>query len=108
MSAVRPLALGYVREESRMSDPELAYAKRVLAEYAEREGYALGTIYVERVDRTPAAFEALVTSAIRDEAAVVIVPGFHHLALIGSAVELAAHLAKTTGACVLDADAVPP
>lgn len=78
-----------------MSDGELAHAKRVLAEFAEREGYALGTIYVERPERTPAAFEALVATAVRDEAAAIIVPGASHLALIGSAAELAAHAART-------------
>lgn len=100
----RPLALGYVREDSQMSKAELAHAKRVLAAFAEREGYALGTVYVERIERTPAAFEALIATAIRDEAAAVIVPGASHLALIGSEAEMAAHVARTTGARVLEAE----
>lgn len=104
---VRPLALGYIREDRWMSEEELAKATCVLTEFADREGYALGTIYIERVERTPAAFEALIATAICDEAAAILVPGFEHLQLIGSAPELAAHMAKTTGARVLNADSAP-
>jgi hypothetical protein len=106
--AARPLALGYVRESSEMSDAELAHAKRVLAEFAASEGYALSTVYVERVERTPAAFEALIATAIRDEAAAVIVPGASHLALIGSATEMTARVAQTTGARVLEVHPAGP
>lgn len=105
--AMRPLALGYIREDRWMSNEQLTHAKRVLAEFADREGYSLGTIYVDHLERTPAAFEALVATAIREEAAAVIVPGFDNLALIGSAPELAAHLAKRTGARILDAGDQP-
>jgi hypothetical protein len=101
---VQPLALGYIREDRWMSEEELARATCVLAEFADREGYALGTVYIERVERTPAAFESLIATAIRDEAVAIVVPGFEHLQLIGSAPELAAHMAKTTGARVLNAD----
>lgn len=101
---VRPLALGYIREDRWMSEEELARATCVLSEFADREGYALGTVYIERVERTPAAFEALIASAIGDEARAIVVPGFEHLQLIGSAQELAEHMAKTTGARVLNAD----
>ncbi|WP_109509270.1 hypothetical protein [Nocardioides speluncae] len=87
-----------------MSEEELARATCLLSEFADREGYALGTVYIERVERTPAAFEALIASVIRDEARAIVVPGFEHLQLIGSARELAAHMAKTTGARVLNAD----
>lgn len=105
--AVRPLALGYIREDRWLSDEEVAHATRVLSDFADDEGYELGTVYVERVERTPAAFESLIATAIREEAAAIVVPGFEHLRLIGSALELAAHMAKTTGARILDADAAP-
>lgn len=49
--AVRPLALGYIREDRWMSDQEVADATEVLAEFANHVGYALGTVYVERVER---------------------------------------------------------
>lgn len=102
---VRPLALGYIREGRRtMSEEELARATCMLREFAEDEGYALGTVYVARIERTPSAFEALLATAIRDEATAIVVPGFEHLQLIGSAQELAEHMAKTTGARVLNAD----
>lgn len=102
-----PLALGYVREDEWMSEEELARATCVLHEFADREGYALGTVYIERVGRTPAAFEALVASAIHEEAAAIVVPGPGHLQLIVSAQELAEHTAKTTGARILNADPAP-
>lgn len=85
MSAVRPLALGYIREDAAMSDTQVAEATRALAEFADREGYALGTVYVERLERTPAAFEALIASAIREEAVAVILPGPHRVAMISAA-----------------------
>lgn len=100
MSAVLPLALGYIREDVPMSDAEVAEATRALAEFADSEGYALGTVYVERLDRTPAAFEALVASAIRGEAAAVMVPGPHRVALIGAA-------STIRGMCPLDAPTIP-
>jgi hypothetical protein len=100
----RPSALGYICEDHRMSEEELAQATCVLREFADREGYTLGPVYVERVERTPAAFEALIATAIRDEVAAIVVPGFEHLQLIGSAGEMADHMAKTTGARVLNAD----
>lgn len=101
---VRPLALGYIREDEWMSEEDFARATCVLSEFADREGYALGTVYIERVERTPAAFEALLATAIRDEAAAIVVPGFEHLALIGSTQELAQHMAKTTGSHILTTD----
>jgi hypothetical protein len=102
----RPLALGYIREDHRtMSEEELARATCQLREFADREGYVLGTVYVERIERTPAAFEALIASAIRDEARVILVPGLEHLQLIGSAEELTEHMAKTAGARILSAEA---
>jgi len=95
VNAPRPLALGYIREVSPLSEAEVAEATQDLAEFAEREGYALGTVYVERLEQTPAAFEALVASAIREEAVAVVVPGPHQIALIGAA-------SAIRGRCALD------
>lgn len=103
-SEVRPLALGYVREQGTpLGEAELALSRRMLAQFAEQEGYTLGTVYVERIEQTPAAFEALVASAIRDEAAAVIVPYASHLWLIGSAIDMATQVGIRTGARVLEA-----
>ncbi|WP_154402864.1 hypothetical protein [Nocardioides speluncae] len=91
-----------------MSEAELALSRRMLAQFAEQEGYALGTVYVERIEQAPAAFEALVASAIRDEARAVIVPNASHLWLIGAAADIASRVAARTGALVLEARHVAP
>lgn len=95
-----PLALGYIREDAPMSDLEVAAATRAMAEFAASEGYALGTVYVERVDRTPAAFEALLASAIGEDAVAMIVTGPHRVVAIG-----AASTVRTQ--CPLDAPSIP-
>lgn len=91
----RPLALGYIRETVLTSDNDVADARRALVEFAERAGYALGTVYVEGVERTPVAFQALVASVIREEALAVAVPGPHPVAMIGAASDI-------RGRCALD------
>lgn len=100
IDGTRPIALGYIREDAPMSDADVAEATHAMAAFAEGEGYALGTVYVERVDRTPEAFEALLGSAIGEAAVAVIVPGPHRLMAIGAASTI-----PTT--CPLDAPIVP-
>lgn len=96
----RPMALGYIRETVLTSDTDVADARRALVEFAEREGYALGTVYVEGVERTPVAFQALVASIIREEAVAVAVPGPYPVAMIGAA-------SAIRGGCALDARVMP-
>jgi hypothetical protein len=100
IDGTRPIALGYIREDAPMSDTEVAEATRAMAMFAEGEGYELGTVYVERVDRTPEAFEALLASAIGEAAVAVIVPGPHRVMAIGAASTI-----QTT--CPLDAPTIP-
>lgn len=101
IDGTRPIALGYIREDDvPMSDAEVAEAKRAIAAFAAGEGYALGTVYIERLDRTPAAFEALLASAIGEAAVAVIVPGPHRVMAIG-----AASTVRTS--CPLDSPTIP-
>jgi hypothetical protein len=100
IDGTRPIALGYIREDAPMSDTEVAEATRAMAGFAAGEGYELGTVYVERVDRTPEAFEALLSSAIGEAAVAVIVPGPHRAVTIGAASTI-----PTT--CPLDAPTIP-
>ncbi|WP_161962347.1 hypothetical protein [Nocardioides speluncae] len=100
VDGARPVALGYIREDAPMSDTEVAEATHAMAAYAEGEGYALGTVYVERVDRTPEAFEALLASAIGEAAVAVIVTGPHRVVAIG-----AASTVRTQ--CPLDGPSIP-
>jgi hypothetical protein len=99
----RPLAFGYIRAHILMTEHELGDAKADLTDFAIREGYCLAAVFVERVDRAPAAFTALVAEVKRSEAAAVIVPGLHHLAPLGAAQAARDHLEHYTGARVLAA-----
>jgi hypothetical protein len=98
IDSTRPIALGYIREDAAMSDAEVAEATRAMTAFAEGEGYALGTVYVERLDRTPEAFEALLASAIGEAAVAVIVPGPHRVMAIGAT--------STIQTCPLDVPAI--
>ena len=74
----RPLLLGYIRALG-LTDDEIAEAKLTLAAYAGSEGYALGTIYVERTASPPAAFHALLDEIRRDnDVWAVVVPAPYH------------------------------
>ncbi|MGL5810668.1 MAG: hypothetical protein ACRCYQ_12045 [Nocardioides sp.] len=103
IDGTRPIALGYFREDAPMSDPEVAKATTAMAAFAESEGYELGTVYVERVDRTPEAFEALLASAsaIGEAAVAVIVPGPHRVMAIGATSTI------QTTTCPPDAPTIP-
>lgn len=71
----RPLVLGYIRADALTTDRELARSTADLAAFAYREGYTLGTVFVERTAKVPAAFEALIAEAERTGADAVVMPG---------------------------------
>jgi hypothetical protein len=75
MSEPRPLLLGYLRADPLTTDREVAQHTSDLAAYADWAGYVLGTVFVERTDRVPAAFEALMAEAARTGANAVLMPG---------------------------------
>lgn len=75
MTDSRPTLLGYIRADALTTDREVAQATSQLAAFADRVGYALATVFVERTDRVPAAFEALMTEAARLRASAVVMPG---------------------------------
>ncbi|HYU84197.1 MAG TPA: hypothetical protein VEK80_05280 [Kribbellaceae bacterium] len=104
---MRPLLLGYVRAHLLMTETELGDVKQDLADFAVREGYTLGQVYVERIDRAPAAFQTLVDDVRRNEVKAVVVPGLHHLGVLGSPAALKEHLEHYTGVRVLTAYTAP-
>jgi hypothetical protein len=104
---MRPLLLGYVRAHLLMTESELGDVKQDLADFAAREGYTLGRVYVERIDRAPAAFQTLVDDVRRQEVKAVVVPGLHHLAVLGVPTALKDHLEYYTGVRVLTAYTAP-
>ena len=76
---IRPLLLGYIREDV-LSGELLASAQTRLADFAHSEGFALGTIFVERRNAAPRAFHALMEEIRRsDEAWAIVVPEVAHL-----------------------------
>jgi hypothetical protein len=100
VDGMRPIALGYIREDAPMTEAEAAEAIHGMAAFAEGEGYELGTVYIETVDRTPEAFEALLASAIGEAAVAVIVPGPHRVMAIGAA-------STIQSTCPLDSPTIP-
>jgi hypothetical protein len=75
MTSVQPLLLGYIRADALTTDRELARSTAELAAFAYRQGYALGTVFIERTEKVPAAFEALMSEAERTGADAVVMPG---------------------------------
>lgn len=103
----RPLLLGYIRRHLLMTDTELDDTKERLRFFAEIEGFALGTVYVEHLETSPAACEALVEAVNRHEVAAVVVPSMLHLALLSAPAAIKDRFEHLTGARVLIATAPP-
>jgi hypothetical protein len=64
--------LGYVRAADHNSDRDIAQHTADLAVYADCAGYALGAVFVQSTDWSPAAFDALMSEAARTGAAVLL------------------------------------
>ncbi|WP_154402921.1 hypothetical protein [Nocardioides speluncae] len=75
MTNTRPLLLGYIRADALTTERDVEERTSDLAAFADSEGYALGTVFIERNDNAPAAFEALMTEATRTGVSAVVVPG---------------------------------
>lgn len=75
VAAARPLVLGYLRADALTTDRELARGTADLAAFAYREGYTLGTVFIERTEKVPSAFQALLAEAERTGADAVMMPG---------------------------------
>jgi hypothetical protein len=72
---VGPILLGYMCVRLDAPSNAAARGQTVLARYAEREGFALGTVFVERdVNRPLSALAALIETAKREDITVVAVP----------------------------------
>jgi hypothetical protein len=104
----RPLILGYLRQHLLMTEDELADTKERLAHFAQTEGFALGTVYIEQVDTAPAAFEALVEAANRDDITAVVVPSMFHFAVLSAPATIKLHFERLTGARVMVANSHRP
>lgn len=103
----RPLVLGYACAHLLMTQNELAAVKHDLNRFAHKEGYTLGTVFVERVDRAPAAFGALLETVQRAGADGIVIPSMQHLGALGIPSQLVYYLQTVTGVRVLIADGPP-
>lgn len=103
----RPLLLGYARRDLYLSDRHVHDLRRELGAFAELEGFAMGWVYVEDPDTSPAAFEALVASVNRYEITAVVLPGLRHLALVGDPDEIRVQFERVTGARIMLHEATP-
>lgn len=75
MTDVRPTMLGYIAADPLSTERELATSTAALAAFADREGYALGTVYIDRTGTPPAAFAAMLEEAARTGARAIVMPG---------------------------------
>lgn len=94
----RPLLLGYARRDLYLSDRHVDDLERELGAFAQLEGFAMGSVYLESPDTAPAAFEALVTSVNRYEVTAVVLPDLRHLALVGDPEAAKRQFERVTGA----------
>lgn len=102
----RPLVFGYVRQHLLRTADELVDIKERLAFFAAAEGFAMGTVFVEQRESSPAAFEALVQAIEHDQAAAVVLPSMLHFAVLGAPLAVKLTFERATGAQVFVADSV--
>jgi hypothetical protein len=75
----RPLVLGYVREHLLITPGEVDQTKAALNEFAESQGFLLGTVYVEKPHTEPVQFQALMVAIERYAVKHVVVPSLAHV-----------------------------
>lgn len=100
--SVRPVVLGYLRTPDGATDDVLAWLQRELADYAEREGFCLAAVFVERTGAGSAALTAVMDALKRREAQAVLLPALEHLSPSPASRQALRHLIeRETGAQVL-------
>jgi hypothetical protein len=95
-------AFGYARLSAHSSDHVARDLREDLAAYAEREGYLLAEVFIEREDSGSSAFAALIDALNHSELPVVIVPSLCHFAYLpGLRIPMKDLIERETGARVL-------
>lgn len=95
-------ALGYMRLAPDTSEQAARRLRAELAAGAEREGYTLGEVFIERDAGGSSAFAALIDALTQSKTPVVLVPGMCHFAhLPGLRTAMRNHLERETGARVV-------
>ncbi len=99
---VRSSAFGYVRIAAHASEQAVRDMRKDLAAYAEREGYTLTEVFMEREDSGSSEFAALIDAISRSEPPMVVVPSMCHFAhLPGLRIAMKDLIERETGARVL-------
>ena len=96
-----PVLLGYVCKPLLRTEGELVRTKERMSRFAEKEGFALGKVFVEEETTTPAAFEALIEAASHHEVTAVLVPGMLHLTVLSAPTAMRNQFEHLTGARLL-------
>lgn len=95
-------ALGYMRLAPDVSELAAQRLQDELAAGAEREGYTLGEVFIERGADGSSAFAALIDALTQSKTPAVVVPGMCHFAhLPGLRAAMKDHLERQTGARVV-------
>ncbi len=76
-------AYGYLRKHFLMTEAELARARHIIVETAQRHGVRLAAIHVEEIETSPEAFHDLLAAVMRDEQRMIIAPDIHHFEVAG-------------------------
>jgi hypothetical protein len=104
----RPLLLGYARRDLYLSDRHVDDLKCELEAFAQLEGIAVGSVYVEDPDPAPATFEALVASVNRYQITAVVLPSLRHLALVEDPAKVQVQFERCTRARIIMLQKVAP
>lgn len=103
------MALGYVRVLGNTSEQTSQRLHKELADYAEREGYALTEVFIEQDEIGSSAFAALMEALKRGQARIVIVPTMRHFAHMPSLrLAMKDYIERETGARVLVINSTGP
>ncbi|WKX09982.2 recombinase family protein [Streptomyces sp. NL15-2K] len=97
---MRPAIYGYMRVvSSDEADDESERVKRELAQYAQREGFALDQVFTENIRCSESAFSVMLDALKHHEVKDIIVPSLWHFArLPGLQEAMTQHIEQETGA----------
>jgi len=75
---VKPLIYGYLRVWTDTTEQDAARTQRELTTYAEREGFTVAEIFIERPNLPVPAFTGLIQAIARTETKDIVVPDLSH------------------------------
>jgi hypothetical protein len=80
----RPYVAAYVRKHVLMTPAEMAQARDGIIRFAAARGLGVPEIFIEDLETVPEAFAKLAHKLERSGERIVILPGVHHLAGLGT------------------------